>query len=292
MQRVTNISHYKFRKRSFAKKGILKVSMSSKKVMGILNTTLDSFYDKGRFYSFEKAIERGIQMYREGADWIDIGGESSRPGAESIPEEEELKRTIPVIKELKNLISIPLSIDTMKPRVAEAAMDAGATLINDVSGFRHPEMIKLALERKVAICVMHMLETPATMQGNPNYPGGVVPNLLAWFQKKVENLLYAGIEKEKIILDPGIGFGKTVADNLQILHNLQRFKAMGFPLLIGLSRKSFMSKTIHKPAAELLPTTIAMNTIALLANIDIIRVHDVGVHRDVVDMLEKYQKVK
>ena len=261
-----------------------------RKLMGILNVTEDSFYDKSNFFSFEKAVERGVQMYQEGADWIDIGGESSRPGAEAVPEEEELKRTIPVIKELTSLIPIPISIDTVKPRVAEAALDAGAMLINDISGFRHPGMIRLARDRDAHICVMHMLGTPSTMQCNPYYPGGVVNDLLTWFQEKVENLLSAGIKREKIILDPGIGFGKTVADNLQILHNLQRFKAMGFPLLIGLSRKSFMSKIIHKSAAELLPTTIAMNTVALMANIDIIRVHDVSVHRDVVDMLETYQK--
>lgn len=261
-----------------------------KKVMGILNITLDSFYNQGDFFSFENAVKRGIQIYQEGADWIDIGGESTRPGAEPISEDEELKRTIPVIKELKSLISIPISIDTTKPKVAEAALDAGASLINDVSGFCHPGMINLAVEREVNICVMHMLGTPATMQYNPYYQEGVISELVTFFKEKVETLLSAGVKREKIILDPGIGFGKTVADNLQILHNLQRFKAMGFPLLIGLSRKSFMSKIIHKPAAELLPTTIAMNTVALLANVDIIRVHDVGVHRNVVDMLETYQK--
>jgi dihydropteroate synthase len=262
----------------------------SQKVMGILNVTMDSFYDKGRFHSFEKAVEHGIRLHQEGADWIDVGGESTRPGAETIPEEEELKRTIPVIKELKNQISVPLSIDTMKPRVAEAALNAGATLINDVTGFRHPDMVKLAAERDVDICVMHMLGTPANMQCDPHYPNGVVQDLLDWFEEKVENLLSAGIKKERIILDPGIGFGKTIADNLQILQNLQRFKAMEFPLLIGLSRKSFMGKIIHKPAADLLPTTIAMNTIALLADVDIIRVHDVAVHRDVVDMLGQFGK--
>lgn len=258
--------------------------------MGILNVTADSFFDQGQFFTFEKAVERGIQIYQEGADWIDIGGESSRPGAHPIAEEEEFRRVIPVIQQLSSLIPIPLSIDTMKPRIAQAAIEAGAALINDVSGFRDPAMVKLAVESEAKICVMHMLGDPASMQNNPFYEGGVVSEVLAWLQSKVGMLLEEGIFKENIIIDPGIGFGKTIDDNLKILHNLHKFKAMGFPLLVGLSRKSFMGKTIGKKVSELLPATVAMNTVALLANADIIRVHDVGVHRDVVDMIEKYQQ--
>lgn len=262
------------------------------KVMGILNITPDSHFDGGKHNTFESAVKKGIQMYEEGADIIDIGGESTRPGALAVSEENELARVIPVIKELKSCIPIPISIDTMKPRVARAAVKAGATFLNDITGFEDPEMIKLAVETGLEICVMHMQGRPATMQLNPHYENGIVNDLLEWFENRTDKLIKAGIKKEQIILDPGIGFGKTVDDNLKILHNLQKFKAMDFPLLVGLSRKSFISKTVNKPAAELLPATIAMNTVAILAEADIIRVYDVTAHRDVVIMLEKYKMAK
>lgn len=256
--------------------------------MGILNVTPNSFYDGGKFSQIEIAIAAGVKMYNDGADIIDIGGESTRPGAEEVPVMEELERVIPVIRALKGKVPIPISIDTMKPQVAEAALKEGATFINDVTGFRHPEMISIAAKANVPVCVMHMLENPKTMQSNPQYEEGVIPHLIQWFKERVLQLTKAGIKKEKIFLDPGIGFGKTVDDNLKILHNLQKFKAMGFPVLIGLSRKSFMSKIINKPASETLATTLAMNTLALLGNVDIIRVHDVGEHREIADVLKRY----
>lgn len=258
------------------------------KVMGILNVTPDSFYDGGKFSETEKAIARGIQMYNDGADIIDIGGESTRPGADEVSEKEELERVIPVIRALKNEIPIPLSIDTMKPHIAEAALKEGASFLNDVTGLRNPDMIAVAAKADVPVCVMHMLGNPKTMQSNPHYDGGVVSYLTQWFKEKITQLSDAGIKKKNIVLDPGIGFGKTVDDNLKILHNLQKFKAMGFPVLVGLSRKSFMSKIINKPASETLATTIALDTVALLGNADIIRVHDVLEHREVVNVLKRY----
>ena len=259
----------------------------SPQIMGILNATPDSFYDQGKFFDINQAVERACTMYAEGADIIDVGGESTRPGAKPLPDDEELIRVIPLIKALKSRLPIPLSIDTRKATIAARAIKEGASFINDVSGFRDPKMIEVAATTQVKIVVMHMLETPDVMQKNPYYAEGVVPHLLQWFEEKVEELSAAGIKKKNIILDPGIGFGKTVEHNLEILHNLQRFKMMGFPVLLGLSRKSFMGKVVNKPPSELLPTTIAMNTFALLANVDIIRVHDVAEHHDVRSMLKE-----
>lgn len=259
--------------------------MQKTQLMGILNVTPDSCYDQGRYFDHQVAIQRGIQMQQEGADWIDIGGESTRPNALPVSEEEELHRVIPVIRALKQQIAVPLSIDTMKAKVAEAAVEAGASLINDVTGFSDPRMRQVAADSQLPLCVMHMHETPATMQINPVYPQGVTSFLIDWFQTRIELLLAAGIKEKNIILDPGIGFGKTVADNVEIVHNLHKFKALGFPILIGLSRKSFLGKMINKTYPDLLPVSLAINTLAIVAHIDIIRVHDVVEHRDVIDLI-------
>ncbi|MFI0434951.1 MAG: dihydropteroate synthase [Parachlamydiaceae bacterium] len=254
-------------------------------LMGILNTTPDSSFDQGRWFDHSLAIQRGIQIWLEGADWLDVGGESTRPGATPVSEEEELKRVIPVITALKKEIPIPISIDTMKAKVAAAAIEAGAELINDVCGFRDPAMRKIAAESQLPLCVMHMHETPSTMQNNPCYPQGVVPYLIDWFKERIELLMTSGIQEEQLILDPGIGFGKTVADNVEIIQNLPKFKMMGFPVLIGLSRKSFLGKIINKTYPDLLPVTLAVNTLAIQRGVDIIRVHDVREHRDVIDLM-------
>lgn len=265
--------------------------------MGILNTTQDSFYDKSRFSEVESAVARGQQIYSEGADIIDIGGESTRPrnvylnpDAVSVTAEEELQRVIPVISRLKQLIPIPISIDTMKPEVAAKAVEAGAEWINDVSGFRHPEMRAVAASTKVKICVMHMQGNPYTMQVEPHYEESIVEHLKYWFSSTLEKLIQAGVQESNIILDPGIGFGKTVAHNLEIIHNLPELKSLGFPVLLGVSRKYFMSKILNKPPPELLPATLAMNTIAILSHVDFIRAHDIQAHRDIIDLLEAYFK--
>jgi dihydropteroate synthase len=255
------------------------------KLMGILNVTPDSHYDGGHYFDLEKAVKRGLEIFEEGADILDIGGESTRPDAIPVPEEEELRRAIPVIKEIRRHTPLPISIDTIKPKVAAAALEAGATMINDISGFRDPEMRCLAAASDVEICVMHMQGTPATMQKNPSYPEGVVPHLLRYFDEQMEQLVQIGVKPQRIILDPGIGFGKTVADNLQIIHNLPKFKERGFPLLLGVSRKSFMQRILNKPAAEMLPGTIAINTLAIMAGVDMVRVYDVQPHRDVITLL-------
>lgn len=261
------------------------------KLMGILNTTPDSFFDGGSYSSHEAAFRRGMKMIAEGADIIDIGGESTRPGSLPVSLEEEIERTIPTIKALRNESLIPISIDTSKPAVAKEALIAGADLINDVTGMSNPEMVKLAIQYDAKICVMHMQGLPRTMQENPSYPKGVVQEIYDWFQDKISYLVNSGIKGEKILLDPGIGFGKSIADNLQILHNLPRFKTLGFPILLGISRKSFLQKILSKPAAEMLPATLGMNALAIQAGVDVIRVHDIKEHRMLIDLLSRYKQL-
>jgi len=263
--------------------------MPKTRLMGILNVTPDSFYDGNRYFDEQAALRRGVDIYQEGADIVDIGGESSRPGAGQVTEAEELARVIPVIRSLKKQIPIQISIDTTKPSVALAALHAGASLINDVSGFNNPEMREVAAKFDVEVCVMHMLRTPQTMQQHPEYPEGIINHLLKFFDAQIELLVKSGVKKNKIIIDPGIGFGKTVADNLEIIHNLQRLKHIGFPLLVGVSRKSFMSRLLNKSASELLTATLAMNAIVIASGADIIRVHDIREHCDVIKLLSSLE---
>ncbi|HRD56375.1 MAG TPA: dihydropteroate synthase [Parachlamydiaceae bacterium] len=264
--------------------------MKKTQLMGILNVTPDSFYES--FTDINEAVLRGIQIYEEGADILDVGGESTRPGAEEVSEAEELKRVIPVILKLKEKIKIPISIDTMKPKVALEAIKAGASYINDVSGFSNPLMAELAASSGQKMIVMHMQGTPKTMQNKPKYQNGILDELLNFFEERIKFLIGKGVKKEQIILDPGIGFGKSIADNLKIIHNLAVIKAVGFPLLLGISRKSFMGKILEKPKELLLPATISLNSIALLSGIDIVRVHDIKEHRMAIDLVDFYKKQK
>lgn len=262
--------------------------MPKTKLMGILNATSDSFYPESRSLKIEEGIRKAMQIQEEGADILDIGGESSRPGSHPVEESEEFSRVIPLILALQGKLKIPISIDTRKPNIAKAAIEAGASLINDITGFSHPDMIQVAKETHRDICVMHMLGDPQTMQKNPKYLEGIVPYLLHWFKKKIEFLCNEGIKPEQIILDPGIGFGKTIADNLDIIHNLSLFKKLGFRLLLGVSRKSFLSKILNQQTQELLAPTLAANVIAMLNHVDIIRVHDIKEHRSVIDFIDVY----
>lgn len=255
------------------------------KLMGIVNVTPDSFFDGGQFFDPECAIAHGLQLVQDGADLLDIGGESSRPGAMPVSEADELARTIPVIRALRHQLSLPLSIDTTKPKVAAAAINAGATLINDITGFRDPAMRDIAASTKADLCLMHMQGSPRTMQQHPEYPEGIIHHLLKWLDQHIELLIHAGVQEKKIILDPGIGFGKTVADNLEILQNLPQLKTLGFPLLFGISRKSFMGKLLHKKPDALLPATLVTSTFLAMNEVDILRVHDVREHRDLIVLL-------
>ncbi|HIC51482.1 MAG TPA: dihydropteroate synthase [Candidatus Marinimicrobia bacterium] len=244
-------------------------------IMGVLNVTPDSFSDGGEFLDAEKAVERAIQMVEEGADIIDIGGESSRPGADPVSESEELRRVLPVITALKDVINVPLSIDTFKASVAEKALDAGVQMINDISGLRGDgDMAKLAEERKVYTIIMHMKGTPKTMQANPSYDNLMI-ELVQYFEERIAFAFSAGITRKKIILDPGIGFGKRVEDNFVILNELQTLVDLGYPVLVGPSRKSFIGLTLDLPENDRLEGTSATITAAVLNGAKIVRVHDV-----------------
>jgi dihydropteroate synthase len=251
-------------------------------IMGILNVTPDSFSDGGLFYSPKKAIEHGLRMADEGADMIDIGGESTRPGSAAVPAHVELKRVVPVIEGLIGKIKIPVSIDTKKSRVARLAVDAGAEIINDVSALSGDRnMAKTVSETHAAIILMHMRGKPANMQkGNLDY-SNLMGEITDYLQKSSEKALKAGVEKESIILDPGIGFGKTPQDNYKIIRNLSELKAMGMPVMIGTSRKSFIGKTTGDEPSDRMEGTAATVAAAIMNGCHIVRVHDVAAMKKV-----------
>ncbi|KAA3612391.1 MAG: dihydropteroate synthase [Calditrichaeota bacterium] len=245
------------------------------RVMGILNATPDSFYEQGKFSDHRKAIDKGIKMEADGADIIDIGGESTRPGAVQVDEAEELTRVIPVIEGLAADVRIPLSIDTYKSQVAEAAIQAGATIVNDISGMQFdagmPEVIK---HYNVPIVLMHIKGKPHDMQVDPTYDN-MMDEIYMYFEDRISAAVEAGVERDLIIIDPGIGFGKRLWDNYEILQRLPEFRGLGCPILVGPSRKSFIGKALDLPVEERLEGTAAAVTAAVLGGSHIIRVHDI-----------------
>lgn len=245
-------------------------------IMGILNITPDSFSDGGLFYTKDTAVDHALKMYDEGADIIDIGGESTRPGAESVSLEEEMKRVIPVIEELAKKLPIPLSIDTYKSRIAQAALSAGASLVNDISGLKFdPEMSAVVAGYKVPVVIMHIKGTPKNMQKNPSYTA-LIPEIMDYLRGGLKIARDAGIAEDNIIIDPGIGFGKTVEHNLEIIKRLDEFRGFEKPILIGPSRKSFIGKILNDlPVTERLEGTAAAAAIGILNGANIIRVHDI-----------------
>ncbi|MBI5870161.1 MAG: dihydropteroate synthase [Actinobacteria bacterium] len=246
-------------------------------VMGILNVTPDSFHDGGRYLNYVLAVTRAREMAAAGAGIIDVGGESTRPGAQPVAAEEELKRVTPVIEALSADPGIPISIDTSKASVARAALEAGATMINDVTALRgDPEMATVAAAAACPICLMHMQGEPRTMQENPQYDD-VVADIIQFFKERVDFAVSRGIKRENIILDPGIGFGKTLGHNLEILRRLDELGALGLPLLIGVSRKRFIGMIMNdEETGQRLPGTIAANLMAFERGASIFRVHDVA----------------
>ena len=242
------------------------------RIMGILNVTPDSFSDAGLFVDADKAVEHAKQMAEDGADIIDVGGESTRPGSHDISEEEELKRVKPVIERLLNEIKVPVSIDTYKPKVAEKCLELGASLVNDITGLRNKEMIEVIAKYKVPVVIMHMKGAPKNMQQNPTYED-VVKEIKLFLSERISEARKAGINE--IIIDPGIGFGKTTEHNLQILKRLSEFKELGCPILIGPSRKSFIGNITGLAVNERLEGTLASVAIAVMNGADIVRVHDV-----------------
>jgi dihydropteroate synthase len=249
--------------------------MAAYTLMGVINVTPDSFSDGGSFIEPDAAVTHGKRLINEGADILDIGGESTRPGADPVSEDEELWRVMPVLEGLADS-GAQLSIDTMKPGVARHAIDTGATIVNDVTAFRFaPEMAQLVAESGATTCLMHMLGEPRTMQLNPTYDD-VVSDVKAFLEERLAFAVGEGVPEEKIWLDPGIGFGKNLDHNLELLRRLDELTAIGRPLVIGTSRKSFLGKITGRDVAERLAGTIATNVLALERGATIFRVHDVA----------------
>jgi dihydropteroate synthase len=247
------------------------------RVMGVVNVTPDSFSDGGLFLDAPAAVEHGLKLASDGAQILDVGGESTRPGAEPVGEEEELRRVLPVVEGLAaRVTSAQISIDTSKATVAQAAIDVGASLVNDVSALRaDPEMAAVVAGAKAECCLMHMLGEPRTMQADPRYDD-VVDEVKAFLEERMTFAVAEGIAERRILLDPGIGFGKTIEHNLQLLRRLDELVALGRPVVIGTSRKSFLGRIAgHPDASERLPGTIATNVLALERGARVFRVHDV-----------------
>lgn len=258
--------------------------------MGILNVTPDSFSDGGFFLEVQKAVDRAIQMEEAGADIIDIGGESTRPGAAPVPLEEECRRVLPVVEKLGKRLKIPLSIDTTKAGVAKRAVEAGASIINDVSGFtRDPLMFSTAADEETGLVIMHAKGTPRTMQRHPRYRN-LIEEIHRFLSVQTGKAIEHHIPRNRIAVDPGIGFGKTARHNLKILHRLDDFSDLGLPLLIGPSRKSFIGRTLDLPPSERLEGTAAAVAIAVFQGARIVRVHDVASMARVVRVADAIRK--
>lgn len=255
-------------------------------LMGILNVTPDSFSDGGRFFDPAAAVAHAERLVAEGADIIDVGGESSRPGAAPVSEAEELRRVLPVIEQLAGRLKVPISVDTMKPAVARTALQAGASMVNDIAAHRTDEaMWRIVAETGAGYVAMHMQGTPQTMQRQPAYRD-VVAEVNAFFEERLARFLEAGIREEQIVLDVGIGFGKTLEHNLQLLAQLESFTKWQRPLLLGVSRKSFLGHLCGAEMNERLPGALACACRAVATGVQIIRTHDVAPTRQAVRMTE------
>jgi dihydropteroate synthase len=254
--------------------------------MGILNVTPDSFSDGGRFPDVGKAVEYGLQLIAEGADILDVGGESTRPGADPVPLEEELRRVVPVAAALAKRTTVPISVDTMKPEVARECLASGVSIINDVSGFRDPEMIRTAAENRAGVVVMHMQGTPVTMQTDPRYTD-VVEEISDYLADRLLALTEAGLPPEATCIDPGIGFGKTLDHNLELLAGLSAFRRLNRPLCLGVSRKGFIGRLCGREKHERLAGSLAIACFAAArGQVQVLRVHDVAATRDAAVLLE------
>lgn len=263
-------------------------------VMGILNVTPDSFFDGGKYFSLYDAVNHALRMQNEGADIIDIGGQSTRPGAKEISVEEEKKRVIPVIEKLIRKIKIPISIDTYRSEIAKEALKLGAKMVNDVTALRgDKKLAQIISHYNVPICLMHMKGEPKNMQENPSYKD-VVKEISNFLKERSDFAISCGIKKDKIIIDPGLGFGKRtgkgIEDNCEILRRLSEFKNLGYPIMIGPSRKTFIGnvcgKDVQLPVNERLEGSLAAACIAVLNGADIVRVHDVKETRRCLDLID------
>lgn len=255
-------------------------------LMGVLNVTPDSFSDGGRFFSLDRAVAHALRMQSEGADLIDVGGESTRPGARPVPVSEEMRRVLPVIERLSVRLKIPLSVDTSKSSVAEAALRAGASLVNDVTALDDPAMGRVVARHGVPVILMHTRGTPLTMKSKARYRC-LLPEVLLELKRSVKKALAAGIRRKNILIDPGIGFAKGPRDSLKLIGQIGRLKSLGFPVVVGPSRKSFIGFALADPSQDRLLGTAAAVTAAVLGGADVVRVHDVGAMRQVVQVAEQ-----
>lgn len=258
-------------------------------VMGVLNVTPDSFYDGGRYFNRDRAVEKVLEMVEEGADIIDVGGESTRPGADPVDVSEEMRRVIPVIERLRGKMRVPISIDTRRSEVAEAAIRAGASIVNDVTGLRFDrKMTEVVAKFGVPVVVMHMKGSPKDMQKNPEYDD-LIGEIYEYFDQSIQMALRAGISRGKIVVDPGIGFGKKWEDNFVVLKHLKVFQDLDCPLLVGVSRKSFIGWALDLAEGERLMGTAAAVAASVLQGVHIVRVHDV---KEMVQVVRIVDRVK
>ncbi len=259
-------------------------------IMGILNVTPDSFSDGGKYLNVKEAVAHSRIMEREGADFIDVGGQSSRPGSDEITAEEELNRVIPVIEALVNEIKIPISVDTYRSQVADAALEKGASIVNDISAFNFdPSMPQVVAAHNATAILMHIKGTPKNMQENPEY-SDLIAEILLYFENAVWKANVAGIDQ--LIIDPGIGFGKTVEHNLKLIKNMFELKKLDCPVMVGVSRKSVIGKITGAEVNDRLGGTIALNAAAILNNVNILRVHDVKEAVQTAKIMDMYKKIK
>lgn len=261
-------------------------------IMGVINTTPDSFSDGGQFIDREVAVRHAVRLIEEGADILDIGGESTRPGAQNVSEQEELDRVIPVVETLVYETSAPISIDTYKPAVMRAAVSAGAAMINDVNALREEGALSVIVETGVPVCLMHMLSKPKTMQQSPEY-SDVVSSVTEFLRERIEECISVGIPSDNLIADPGIGFGKTLAHNLALLQAVSDIRAqLNCELLIGVSRKSMIDNLLNRPVGERLPASLGLAVQAVLNGAKIVRVHDVRASYDAIRSVEAVKHAK
>lgn len=254
--------------------GKFQLELSRPNVMGIVNVTPDSFSDGGQFASVESAVAHGLRLIDEGADILDIGGESTRPGATPVSLNEELRRVIPVIEVLSKVTTVPLSIDTYKPQVMQAALEAGADIVNDICALREPGALEAVAKTNAGVCLMHMQGVPQTMQLDPGY-NDVVEEVKQFLSERAAVCEAAGIERSRILLDPGFGFGKSTLHNVALIRHLDQLAGMGFPLLVGLSRKSILGKIAGGDEQQRLHAGLAASVISVMKGAKIVRVHDV-----------------
>ena len=254
--------------------------------MGVVNVTPDSFSDGGRFLDARSAVSHARELSAEGADILDLGGESTRPGAAPVTEEDELKRVLPVLEQLSDLC---VSVDTRRPAIMKAVLAAGASMINDIQALTAPYALEAVAPTGCAVCIMHMKGEPSTMQREPRYDD-VVGEVKGFLKDSVRKAMFAGIGRDRIVVDPGFGFGKTPRHNMQLLRSLASFKDLGVPLLAGLSRKSTIGHITGRPVGERLAGSLAMGLLALQGGARILRVHDVKETRDIVAVWQAYQE--